>query len=78
MKPQNFKIGEDFTICDMCKNYSRSECGTSELCNAKNTGSKMIARMDLVYISERMNGSKTTCKEFKREFSAKEIKEQLI
>lgn len=78
MKPQNFKIGEDFTICDMCKNYSKNESGTSEFCNAKNIGSKIIVRMDNVYISERMNGSKTTCKEFQREFSAKEIKEQLI
>lgn len=78
MKPQNFKIGEDFTICDMCKNYSRNESGTAEFCNAKNIGSKMIVRMDDVYISERMNGNKTNCKEFKREFSAKQIKEQLI
>lgn len=73
----SFKIGEDYTICDMCDNYERSASGTIEICHAKRIGSEYILHMPDDYVNERLNGEKTTCKEFKRCITANELKEYL-
>lgn len=52
---------KDLRICDKCDNFEVHPSGTMEKCNA-NRGDFFI---DNYYIVERINGVKTTCKEFK-------------
>lgn len=52
---------EDKRICDNCDNFQVSPGGCTENCAAYR-----IARLTLGYIEDRINGEKTTCKEFKK------------
>jgi len=55
------------TICDRCKKYSISLCGTNESCGAFiDEMTKFTYGISKPYIELRMTGEKNHCKEFKR------------
>ena len=49
-------------ICDKCRKFEVSMCGTRETCHAKKEGSKFIQWMTDEYISNRINGEIQNCK----------------
>ena len=55
------------TICDKCRKYSISECGTNETCEAFiDEMTKFKYGITKPYIELRMTGEKRHCKEFKK------------
>lgn len=74
MSTKKLILGEDYTICDMCMNFQTNMSGTQQICDVRMTDKNI---METGYFEERLNGNKTSCKEFKRLFAAKKIKEMI-